>query len=142
MDATHYASDSAHRKEISRAIASTNYLNQPVLVLERVLTGTYADGMGNIKKDPDRIDFDFYPWHSMAIWILTQMKRWGHLKGNINYASIAQEVYRAGDCDKIAKELGYPTHRTTMARHIIMGTEFDPSEPERYVQSFKIHSMV
>jgi nitrate/nitrite transport system substrate-binding protein len=97
VDATHYASDPAHRKEIAAAIAPTNYLNQPVTVLEQVLTGTYADGLGNIKKEPNRIDFDPYPWHSMAIWILTQMKRWGHLKGDVNYKSVAEQVYRAAD---------------------------------------------
>ena len=141
VDATHYASNPAHRKEIAAAIAPTNYLNQPVTVLEQVLTGTYADGLGAIKKDPSRIDFDPYPWHSMAIWIMTQMKRWGHLKGDVNYKSVAEQVYRAADCDRIAKELGYPTHQDTMATHTIMGREFDPSKPDAYVRSFSIHSM-
>jgi nitrate/nitrite transport system substrate-binding protein len=141
VDATHYASNPAHRKEIAAAIAPANYLNQPVLVLEQVLTGTYADGLGAIKKVPDRIDFDPYPWHSMAIWILTQMKRWGHLKGDVNYAQVAEEVYRATDCDRIAKELGYPTHQTTKTKHTIMGKVFDPDHPEAYVKSFPIHSM-
>ncbi len=141
VDATHYASNPAHRKEIAAAIAPTNYLNQPVTVLEQVLTGTYADGLGAIKKEPNRIDFDPYPWHSMAIWILTQMKRWGHLKGDVNYKSVAEQVYRAADCDRIAKELGYPTHSSTMAKHVIMGREFDPSQADAYVKSFKIHSM-
>ena len=141
VDATHYASNPAHRKEIAAAIAPTNYLNQPVTVLEQVLTGTYADGLGNIKKEPSRIDFDPYPWHSMAIWILTQMKRWGHLKGDVNYKSVAEQVYLATECDRIAKELGYPTHKSTTARHMIMGKEFDPDQPEAYVKSFKIHSM-
>ena len=141
VDATHYASDPAHRKEIAAAIAPTNYLNQPVTVLEQVLTGTYADGLGSIKKEPSRIDFDSYPWHSMAIWILTQMKRWGHLKGEVNYKSVAEQVYRAADCDRIAKELGYPTHQATTMKHVIMGKEFDPSNPEAYVKGFPIHSM-
>jgi len=141
VDATHYASDPAHRKEIAAAIAPTNYLNQPVTVLEQVLTGTYADGLGSIKKDPNRIDFDPYPWHSMAIWILTQMKRWGHLKGDVNYKSVAEQVYRAADCDRIAKELGYPTHQATTMKHVIMGREFDPNNAEAYVKGFKIHSM-
>ncbi len=141
VDATHYASNPAHRKEIAEAIASTNYLNQPVTVLEQVLTGTYADGLGAIKKDPSRIDFDPYPWHSMAIWIMTQMKRWGHLKGEVNYKAVAEQVYRAADCDRIAKELGYPPHQGTMAKHVIMGREFDPSQPDAYVRSFNIHSM-
>lgn len=141
VDATHYASNPAHRKEIAAAIAPTNYLNQPVTVLEQVLTGTYADGLGAIKKDPSRIDFDPYPWHSMAIWIMTQMKRWGHLKGDVNYAAVAEQVYRAADCDRIAKELGYPAHEGTMAKHTIMGREFDARQPDAYVRSFKIHSM-
>jgi len=141
VDATHYASNPAHRKEIATAIAPTNYLNQPVTVLEQVLTGTYADGLGKIQKVPDRIDFDPYPWHSMAIWILTQMKRWGHLKQDVNYKAVAEQVYLAADCDRIAKELGYPTHKSTMAKHVIMGKAFDPEQPEAYVKSFKIHSM-
>jgi nitrate/nitrite transport system substrate-binding protein len=141
VDATHYASDPAHRKEIAAAIAPTNYLNQPVIVLEQILTGTYADGLGNIKKEPNRIDFDPYPWHSMAIWILTQMKRWGHLKGDVNYKSVAEQVYRAADCDRIAKELGYATHQATTAKHVIMGKEFDPNNADAYAKSFKIHSM-
>lgn len=140
VDATHYASDPAHRKEIAAAIAPTNYLNQPVTVLEQVLTGTYADGLGAIKKEPNRIDFDPYPWHSMAIWILTQMKRWGHLKGDVNYKAVAEQVYRAADCDRIAKELGYPTHASTMGKHVIMGREFDPHQADAYLRSFKIHS--
>lgn len=141
VDAAHYASDPAHRKEIAAAIAPTNYLNQPVTVLEQVLTGTYADGLGAIKKEPNRIDFDPYPWHSMAVWILTQMKRWGHLKGDVNYKAVAEQVYRAADCDRIAKELGYPTHASTMAKHMIMGREFDPQQAEAYVKSFPIHGM-
>ncbi|MBM4123096.1 MAG: ABC transporter substrate-binding protein [Nitrospira sp.] len=141
VDATHYASNPAHRKEIATAIAPTNYLNQPVTVLEQVLTGTYADGLGAIKKVPDRIDFDPYPWHSMAVWILTQMKRWGHLKGAVNYKQVAEQVYLAADCDRIAKELGYQTHKATSTSHTIMGKVFDPNRAEAYVKSFKIHSM-
>jgi len=141
VDATHYASDPSHRKEIAAAIAPTNYLNQPVIVLEQVLTGTYAAGLGNIKKVPERIDFDPYPWHSMAIWILTQMKRWGHLKGDVNYRQVAEQVYLAADCDRVAKELGYPTHNATSMKHTIMGKVFDPNQAEAYVKSFKIHSM-
>ncbi|GKS60424.1 nitrate ABC transporter substrate-binding protein [Nitrospira sp.] len=141
VDATHYASDPSHRKEIAAAIAPTNYLNQPVTVLEQVLTGTYADGLGHIRKEPNRIDFDPYPWHSMAIWILTQMKRWGHLKGDVDYAKVAEQVYRAADCDRVAKELGYQTHQATTMKHVIMGKEFDPAKPEEYLKGFSIHSM-
>ena len=53
IDATAFASKAENRKQIAEAIAPANYLNQPVTVLEQVLTGTYADGLGNVKKDPE-----------------------------------------------------------------------------------------
>ena len=40
MDATQYAHEKANRKEIAAAIAPRNFLNQPVEVLEQVLTGS------------------------------------------------------------------------------------------------------
>jgi len=107
VDATHYSSKQENRKEIAAAIAPKNYLNQPVTVLEQVLTGRFADGLGNVRDEPDRIDFDPFPWHSMAVWILTQMKRWGYIKGDVDYKAISEQVYLAADCGKLMKELGY-----------------------------------
>src|SRR5690606_28646053 len=86
LDATSYAAKSENRKEIAAAIAPANYLNQPVTVVEQVLTGTYADGLGQVRQDPHRIDFDPFPYESFAMWILTQMKRWGQINGEVDYA--------------------------------------------------------
>jgi hypothetical protein len=106
IDATAYASKQENRKEIAKAIAPTNYLNQPETVLEQILTGTYADGLGAVKKDPNRIDFDPFPWNQFAIWIMTQMKRWGQLKGDVDYAKVAADVYLATDTANMMKEMG------------------------------------
>ncbi len=138
VDATQYAHKSDNRKEISAAIAPTNYLNQPVPVIEQVLTGRYADGLGNIKDVPDRIDFDPFPWHSMGVWILTQMKRWGYIEGDVDYKGVAEQVYLAGDCAKIMKDLGLTPPTETYKSYTIMGKTFDPDEPEAYVSSFAI----
>ena len=143
LDATDFASIKANRKEISMAIAPKNYLNQPVTVIEQVLVGTYADGLGNVKKVPDRIDFDPYPWHSMAVWILSQMKRWGYVKGDVDYQSVAEDVYLATDAAKLMAEMdlkgpyGKPPEKT-YSNYTIMGKEFDPMKAEEYVQSFAI----
>ncbi len=143
LDATAFASDKSNRKEISKAIAPKNYLNQPVTVLEQVLTGRYADGLGNVKNVPDRIDFDPFPWHSMAVWILTQMKRWGYVKGDIDYKQIAEQVYLATDAKAVMADmkLGGPYGKPpaeTYAKYTIMGKEFDPAKPDEYVSSFAI----
>jgi nitrate/nitrite transport system substrate-binding protein len=107
-------------------------------VIEQVLTGRFADGLGNVQDVPDRIDFDPFPWHSMGVWILTQMKRWGYIEGDIDYKAIAEQVYVAGDCAKIMRELGYEPPSETYENYTIMGKEFDPSKPEAYVNSFPI----
>ncbi|MBC7164962.1 MAG: ABC transporter substrate-binding protein [Roseovarius sp.] len=138
IDATQYASKTENRKEISEAIAPTNYLNQPVAVIEQVLTGTYADGLGEVKQVPDRIDFDPFPWHSMGVWILTQMKRWGYIEGDVDYRAVAEQVYLAADAKKVMEGLGYDAPDITYKSHTIMGKTFDPAEPEAYVKSFAI----
>ena len=140
IDATQYASNPANRKEIAEAISPANYLNQPVPVVEQVLTGRYADGLGNVINVPDRIDFDPFPWHSMGVWILTQMKRWGYIKNDIDYSKVAEQVYLASDAGKIMAELGYDVPASTYKSHTIMGKTFDPSKPEEYLNSFAIKS--
>ncbi len=141
IDATEYSDRMENREEIAEAISPKNYLNQPVSVVKQVLTGKYADGLGSVLDVPDRIDFDPFPWHSMGIWILTQMKRWGYIEGDVDYQKIAEQVYLATDCAAKLKEHGYKAPNITSKKHYIMGKEFNPAQPEQYVNSFEIHGM-
>ena len=75
-------------------------------VLEQILTGTFADGLGSVQKVPNRVDFDPFPWESFAVWIMTQMKRWGQIKGDVDYAGVAKQVFLATDTTKLMKEVG------------------------------------
>jgi nitrate/nitrite transport system substrate-binding protein len=138
IDATAFAAKAENRKQIAAAIAPANYLNQPEIVLEQILTGTYADGLGSVKKDEKRIDFDPFPYESFAVWILTQMKRWGQIKGDVDYASVAKQVYLATDTTKLMKEAGLTPPASTSKSFAVMGKTFDPSKPEEYVKSFSI----
>jgi len=138
IDATAFATKADNRKAIAEAIAPANYLNQPVTVVEQVLTGTYADGLGNVKKDPNRIAFDPFPWESFAVWILTQMKRWGQIKGDVDYAGVAKQVFLATDTTKLMKEVGLTPPTSTTKPFAVMGKTFDPGKPEDYIKSFKI----
>jgi nitrate/nitrite transport system substrate-binding protein len=138
VDATHHAADPKNRKDIAAAIAPAGYLNQPQTVVEQVLTGRYADGLGHVKNVPDRIDFNPFPYQSMAVWILTQMKRWGYIKGAVDYKQVAEQVFLAADCGKVMKELGYTPPATSYKSYKILGKTFDPTEPAAYVDSFAI----
>ncbi|HQS99697.1 MAG: nitrate ABC transporter substrate-binding protein [Hydrogenophilales bacterium 16-64-46] len=138
IEATAYAKKAEHRKEIAAAIAPANYLNQPVTVVEQVLTGTFADGLGKVQKVPNRIDFDPFPWHSFAVWILTQMKRWGQIQGDVDYQKVAREVFLATDAAKLMQEVGLTPPKTTSKSFVVMKKTFDPAKPEAYLKSFAI----
>ena len=138
IEATAYAQKAENRKEIAGVIATPNYLNQPVTVVEQVLTGTFADGLGGVKKVPDRVGFDPFPWDSFAIWILTQMQRWGQIKGDVDYQKIAKDVFLATDAARLMKEAGLVPPAQTSKTFAVMGKTFDPAKPKEYLASFAI----
>ncbi|MCD6665611.1 MAG: ABC transporter substrate-binding protein [Hydrogenophaga sp.] len=128
-----------NRELIAKVIAPAQYLNQPEVVLQQVLTGRYADGLGSIKNVPDRADFDPMPWQSMAVWMLTQMQRWGYIKGDVNYQQIAEKVFLITDARKHMKDLGHDFKAgPAYVKHTIMGKEFDPAKAAAYAKSFAI----
>ena len=132
------ARDPANRKTIAESIAPANYLNQPVAVLEQVLTGKYADGLGNVKNDPARVDFDPFPWYSMATWILSQMKRWGYIKGDVRWKELTEQIYLLTDARKHMAAMGYKPPSENYRKIIVMGKVFDHTAPDAYVASFAI----
>jgi nitrate/nitrite transport system substrate-binding protein len=142
LNAAAMAREPRNRSVIAQVIAPANYLNQPVTVIEQVLTGKFADGLGQIRTVPDRADFDPFPWHSMAVWIMTQMKRWGYIKGDVRYRDIAEKVFLATDARKRMTELGMKAPETNYRKFKVMGKEFDPAKPEAYLSSFAIRKAV
>ncbi len=138
VDATLYCSEAKNRKDIAAAVSPRNYLNQPLEVVEQVLLGQYPDGLGNNVNDPERIDFNPMPWQSMAVWILSQMKRWGYLKGEVNYKIVAEQVYLAAGCADLLRARGKSVPDNYYQKYKIMGKEFDPADPEGYIASFAI----
>jgi nitrate/nitrite transport system substrate-binding protein len=138
LTAAAMARESKNRELIAKVIAPQNYLNQPEAVLTQVLTGKFADGLGNIRTVPDRADFDPVPWDSMAVWMLTQMKRWGYIKGDVNYKDIAEKVFLLTDAKARMKELGQKVPEGAYKKYTIMGKEFDASKAEAYANSFPI----
>ena len=138
VDATAFASKAENRKQIAETIAPANYLNQPPIVVEQALTGIYADGLGGIRKDEKRVDFDPFPWQSFAVWMLTQMKRWGQIKGDVDYQGIAEQVFLATDTAKLMREMGLTPPASISKSFVVMGKTFDPAKPDDYVKSFSI----
>lgn len=127
-----------NRELIAKVISPQAYLNQPETVVAQVLTGRFADGLGNVRTVPDRADFDPMPWQSMAVWMLTQMQRWGYVKGDVDYKQIAEKVFLLTDAKKAMKELDMPVPAGAYPKFTIMGKVFDPEKAKAYASSFAI----
>ncbi len=138
LTAAAMANDPRHRALVAKVISTAAYLNQPETVVTQVLTGKFADGLGNVRNVPDRAGFDPVPWQSMGVWILTQMKRWGYIKEDIDYKAITEKVLLLTDAKKHMKELGQPVPQGVNKPITVMGKVFDPARPAAYADSFAI----
>ncbi|HEV7817140.1 MAG TPA: ABC transporter substrate-binding protein, partial [Janthinobacterium sp.] len=142
LKATVAANRPQDRFEIAKAIAPQQYLNQPEIVIRQGLTGRFADGLGNVVDVPDRTGFDAVPWYSMATWMLTQMKRWGYVKGEVDYRGLAEKVFLLTDARKLMQQMNQAGADQGPAdgyrKFTIMGREYDPANPQRYLDGFAI----
>jgi nitrate/nitrite transport system substrate-binding protein len=142
LKAAALAGDPTKRADIAKAIASPQYLNQPEIVIRQGLTGRFADGLGHVQDEPDRTGFDPMPWYSMATWMLTQMKRWGYVKQEIDYKALAEQVFLLTDACRQMQQLGMPVPPDALASGYrsfeIMGRTFDPAQPAAYLDGFAI----
>jgi len=136
--ATEFADKPANRPKVAELLAPANYLNQPKTVLEQVLLGRYADGLGKIVTVEDRIGFQAFPYESTAIWLLTQLKRWKMIPADVNYAELARTVFLSTDAAKRMRDMGMSPPPSPLAKHAILGKEFDPAKPDEYLASFAI----
>jgi nitrate/nitrite transport system substrate-binding protein len=138
LTAAAMARQAKNRELIAKVISPREYLNQPEAVVMQVLTGKFADGLGNVRNVPDRADFNPIPWQSMAVWMLTQMKRWGYVKGDVNYKQMAEKVFMLTEAKKHMKALGETAPEGAYPGFKVMGKAFDPMKPEPYINSFAI----
>ena len=142
IEAAGYASDQTNRPEIAKAISERAFLNQPVEVVEAVLTGKFEDGLGNTLDVPDRIDFDPYPWQSFANWISSQLVRWD-LQGDgkaakeitdDSYNEVGEEVFLTDLARELAEEVGLNPPSDVYRTEKLEFDTFNPEEPGTYIK--------
>jgi nitrate/nitrite transport system substrate-binding protein len=142
IEAAGYAHEQGNRVEIAKAISDRAFLNQPVEVVEAVLTGKFEDGLGNTLDIPDRIDFDPYPWQSFANWIMSQLVRWdlqgdGKAKEAITgekYNELGQDIFLTDLARELAKEAGQNPPEDIYRPEKLEFGEFNPEKPEEYIK--------
>jgi nitrate/nitrite transport system substrate-binding protein len=70
------------------------------------------------------------------------MKRWGYVKGEVDYQALAEKVFLMTDARKAMRQIGAPTPAAANAGGYkpitVMGHNFDSSRPGDYLNSFAI----
>jgi nitrate/nitrite transport system substrate-binding protein len=81
------------RASLAPVLARAEYVRAPEAMLRQSLLGEAAPGAGAAASVFFRYAATF-PWRSHALWLLTQMARWGQIEAPTSLRSIAERVYR------------------------------------------------
>jgi nitrate/nitrite transport system substrate-binding protein len=134
----------ANREETARVIAQKSYVNTDVDVILSRIQGNYENGLG--KKWSDKNAMKFYndgavnfPYLSDGMWFLTQHKRWGLLKDEVDYAAVARKVNRIDIYKQAAGLVGAGLPKSDLrASKLIDGVVWDGKDPKKYASAFAV----
>jgi nitrate/nitrite transport system substrate-binding protein len=119
---------------MAKILALPNYLNQPEIVIDQVITGKFADGLGNIRNVPDRVEYQPFPHFSTAVWLMVELRRWNFIKQDMDYKKLAEQVMQVTDARRLMAEMGHPVPPPGFGKESILGEEFDSNQPEAYLK--------
>jgi nitrate/nitrite transport system substrate-binding protein len=147
LEASQYIDNLENRPHVAEAVARPQYINtQKEIILGRLL-GQYDYGDGHsVEQDPLYMTFfdrqTNFPWKSHGVWWLSQFRRWGMAKEEVDYVSLVNRVHRPDIYRTVATELGVEAPAEDMKKETLFdGVEFDPVQPEQYVRMFAVHNL-
>ena len=134
--ATEFADKAENRKQVAELLAPAAYLNQPQTVLEQVLTGRYADGLGAHRRPAGtyRLQGLSLPIHrDLAADAVSPLE---HRAGRYRLCRPSRKrCFSSTDATKRMREMNFPVPPSSMIKHTIMGKVFDPASPQAYVEA-------
>ena len=82
-----------------------------------------------------------FPYYSHGVWFLSQFRRWGLLKQDIDYLAVAKQVNQVALYTEVAKSMGIAVPASPMkTEKLFDGVVFDPSKAAAYAKGFKVHA--
>ncbi|MBB3443569.1 NitT/TauT family transport system ATP-binding protein [Rhizobium sp. BK379] len=138
---------------LAEALADTRYIAAPVHIIRHVLAGEFSlDAKGNRRIIDNYFMFHSgfanYPRTSQALWIYSQMIRWGQAELGLNPARAAASAYRPDLYRGALGEGSAPIDADVRiegadeADRFMDGHVFDPSKLPDYVAGFAVKSVL
>ena len=168
IEAARWLDAAENRAEVVDMIAAKHYVNAPPAVVGQSMNGTwrYARDTAPVAMPDFNVFYRYaatFPWRSHAVWLLTQMVRWGQLDPAVDYRRVAESVYRCEVYRAAAAALGIATPDEDYkaegahdgawtlasasgpmamgADRFFDGMRFDPARPAEYLAGFAVHAM-
>ncbi len=144
LDASKFIDAMANRRKVAEIIADKSYVNCPVDVIDQRLVGKYDNGIGKKWDDPNYMKFYNdgavnFPYLSDGMWFLTQHKRWGLLKDDVDYLAVANKVNQVALYKEAASQVKAPIPPDLMrSAKLIDGVVWDGKDPKKYAGSFAV----
>ncbi|MBL8994690.1 MAG: ABC transporter substrate-binding protein [Spirochaetia bacterium] len=133
-----------NREELAKIVSKKSWINCAVDdILPRIQGNIdYGDGRPGKKNEFMKFFSASFPYKSHDTWFLAETKRWGMLKGTVDYKKIVASVNRSDLWRQAAKEIGQdkaiPSSESRGVETFFDGVKFDSENPEAYLASLKI----
>jgi len=144
LEASKYIDTMANRPKVSQIIAQKSYVNTEESVIEGRMKGEYDNGIGKKWKDANYMKFYGdgkvnFPYLSDGMWFLTQHRRWGLLKEDVDYLAVAKQVNQIDVYKQAAAAAKVPVPPSPMrTSKLIDSVVWDGKDPKAYAAGFKI----
>ncbi len=135
-----------NKNKMAETIADKSYVNTTVDVINQRILGRYQNGLGKTWDDPHAMKFFNdgavnFPYLSDGMWFLTQHKRWGLLKADVDYLAVATQINQIGIYKDAAAMVKVSVPKEAMrSSKLSDGSVWDGKNPKAYAASFKIHA--
>jgi nitrate/nitrite transport system substrate-binding protein len=144
LEASKYIDTMSNRAKVAQIIAAKSYVNTDASVIVGRMEGEYDNGIGKKWKDTNYMKFYNdgkvnFPYLSDGMWFLTQHRRWGLLKEDVDYLAVAKSVNQIELYKQAAALAKVPVPASPMRVSKLMdGVVWDGKDPKTYAQAFKI----
>jgi nitrate/nitrite transport system substrate-binding protein len=133
-----------NRSKTAETVSAKAYINTDTDVIRSRMIGQYENGLGKSWTDKNYMKFYNdgavnFPYLSDGMWFLTQHRRWGLLKEDVDYLAVAKKINQIALYKQAAAQVKASVPKSDMrSSKLIDGVVWDGKDPKKYAASFKI----
>lgn len=133
-----------NRSKTAETVSAKAYINTDTDVIRSRMIGQYENGLGKSWTDKNYMKFYNdgavnFPYLSDGMWFLTQHRRWGLLKEDVDYLAVAKKINQIDLYKQAAAQVKASIPKSEMrSSKLIDGIVWDGKDPKKYAAGFKI----